>query len=47
MIGADGIFIAGLFVIIFITLIPGEFKYAYHLGMIPVQVFTMVALRLS
>ncbi|WP_430461916.1 GGDEF domain-containing protein [Thalassolituus sp. LLYu03] len=46
-IAASGVFFAGLSVIVFIGLIPGELKYAYHLGLIPIQIFTMVALRLS
>lgn len=46
-IAAAGIFIIGLSVIGFICLIPGEMKYAYHLGLIPIQIFTMVSLRLS
>ena len=46
-IAALGIFAIGFSVIGFIWLIPGEMKYAYHLGLIPIQIFTMVALRLS
>lgn len=46
-IAAGGIFTIGFSVIGFIWLIPGELKYAYHLGLIPIQIFTMVALRLS
>ena len=46
-ISAVGIFIAGLSVIGFIYLIPDELGYAYHLGLIPIQIFTMVTLRLS
>ena len=44
---AGGILIAGLSIIAFICMIPGELKYTYHFGLIPIQVFTMVALRLS
>ncbi|MAD45147.1 MAG: hypothetical protein CMI02_05870 [Oceanospirillaceae bacterium] len=44
---AIGVFVAGLSVLVFIGLIPGELKYAYHLGMVPIQVFIIVALRLS
>ncbi len=47
IIAAYGIFIVGLSVIFFIQLIPDALKYAYHLGLIPIQVFTLVALRLS
>lgn len=46
-IAAGGVFLAGASVIAFICLIPGEMRFTYHLGMIPIQVFTMVALRLS
>lgn len=46
-VAAAGIFMAGLSVIVFTCLIPGDVKYAYHLGLIPIQVFTMVAMRLS
>lgn len=44
---AGGIFLAGLSIIFFIRLIPDVMQYAYHLGLIPTQVFTLVALRLS
>ncbi|MCD8522056.1 MAG: diguanylate cyclase [Saccharospirillaceae bacterium] len=46
-VAAAGIFLAGLSVIFFIQLIPGALKYAYHLGLVPIQVFALVALRLS
>lgn len=46
-IAAVGVLLVGLSVITFIWLIPGELKYAYHLGLIPIQIFTMVALRQS
>lgn len=42
-----GVFAAGASVLLFITLIPDEMRFAYHLGMVPIQVFSMVALRLS
>ena len=47
ILAAVGVFVAGLSVLVFIALIPDELKYAYHLGLIPIQVFIMVALRLS
>lgn len=46
-VAAGGVFLAGASVIAFISLIPGEMRFTYHLGMIPIQVFAMVALRLS
>ncbi|QQD23855.1 diguanylate cyclase [Venatoribacter cucullus] len=47
VVAAVGVFAAGASVLFFITLIPAEMRFAYHLGMVPIQVFTMVALRLS
>lgn len=47
VVAAVGVFAAGASVLVFITLIPAEMRFAYHLGMVPIQVFTMVALRLS
>lgn len=46
-VAAAGIFIVGLSVLFFIQLIPDALQYAYHLGLVPIQVFTLVALRLS
>src|SRR5690606_28827787 len=46
VVAACGVFAAGTSVLVFITLIPAEMRFAYHLGMVPIQVFTMVALRL-
>lgn len=42
---ALGVWIAGLSVIVFAAFIPSEFRFAYHLGMIPIQVFAMAVLR--
>lgn len=42
-----GLLLVGFSLLLFIPLIPSEMRFAYHLGMIPLQVFTLVALRQS
>lgn len=42
-----GIFLAGLSVLFFSLHLPDIVRFSYHLGMIPIQVFIMVAFRLS
>lgn len=44
---AVGIALVGLSIIVFSFFLEGSSRYAYHLGLIPVQVFAMVSLRLS
>ena len=44
---ALGIAIIGASVMYFIFLLEGLPRYAYHLGLIPIQVFAMVSMRLS
>ena len=44
---AAGIAVIGMSVIYYISLLEGLPRYAYHLGLVPVQVFAMVTLRLS
>jgi len=44
---AVGITIVGASVIYFIYLLEGVPRYAYHLGLVPIQVFAMVSMRLS
>lgn len=44
---AVGITLVGTSVICFIYMLEGLARYAYHLGLIPIQVFAMVSLRLS
>lgn len=44
---AIGIALVGLSIIVFSFFLEGSSRYAYHLGLIPVQVFAMVSLRLS
>jgi len=42
-----GIWVVGVSVMYFIYLLEGLPRYAYHLGLIPIQVFAMVSMRLS
>jgi len=44
---AIGISLIGASVVYFISLLDGIARYAYHLGMIPIQVFAIVSMRLS
>ncbi|WP_420591432.1 diguanylate cyclase [Bacterioplanoides sp.] len=44
---AVGIAVVGTSVIYFIYLLEGLPRYAYHLGLVPIQVFAMVSMRLS
>lgn len=44
---ALGVSIIGVSVIYYISMLDGLSRYAYHLGLVPVQVFAMVTLRLS
>src|SRR5690606_11081536 len=47
VVAAAGVFAAGASVLVCIPMIPAEMRFAYHLGMVPILVFTMVAMRLS
>ncbi len=44
---AVGITVVGISVIYFIYLLEGLARYAYHLGLLPIQMFAMVSMRLS
>lgn len=46
-VAAVGVLVVGVSILFFITQIPSELRFAYHLGLIPIQVFALVVLRQS